>query len=66
MPAHCAPPPSTHPQVVILDLGLPDISGIEVLAGLRGWLTAPVIVLVGAHRFVGQGRAHSTPAPTIT
>ncbi|WP_046316413.1 response regulator [Mycobacterium sp. UM_Kg1] len=34
-----------RPDVVILDLGLPDISGIEVLAGLRGWLTAPVIVL---------------------
>ncbi|MEO6792212.1 MAG: response regulator [Mycobacterium sp.] len=34
-----------RPDVVILDLGLPDISGIEVLAGLRGWLTVPVIVL---------------------
>lgn len=34
-----------RPYVVILDLGLPDISGIEVLAGLRGWLTVPVIVL---------------------
>jgi len=34
-----------RPDVVILDLGLPDMSGIEVLAGLRGWLTAPVIVL---------------------
>jgi two-component system KDP operon response regulator KdpE len=34
-----------HPQAVILDLGLPDISGIEVLTGLRGWMTAPVIVL---------------------
>ncbi len=33
------------PNVVILDLGLPDMSGIEVLAGLRGWMTAPVIVL---------------------
>ncbi|HEX5144495.1 MAG TPA: response regulator [Mycobacterium sp.] len=34
-----------HPDVVILDLGLPDMSGIDVLAGLRGWLTVPVIVL---------------------
>jgi two-component system KDP operon response regulator KdpE len=34
-----------HPDVVVLDLGLPDMSGIDVLAGLRGWMTAPVIVL---------------------
>lgn len=34
-----------RPDVVILDLGLPDLSGIEVLGGLRGWLTAPIIVL---------------------
>lgn len=33
------------PDVVILDLGLPDMSGIDVLGGLRGWLSAPVIVL---------------------
>jgi two-component system, OmpR family, KDP operon response regulator KdpE len=34
-----------HPDVVILDLGLPDIPGTDVLAGLRGWMSAPVIVL---------------------
>lgn len=33
------------PDVVILDLGLPDMSGIEVIEGLRGWLSAPIIVL---------------------
>src|SRR5262245_65955106 len=34
-----------RPDVIVLDLGLPDMSGIEVLGRLRGWLTAPVIVL---------------------
>ena len=34
-----------RPDVVVLDLGLPDMSGIEVLGGLRGWLSTPVIVL---------------------
>ena len=34
-----------HPDVVVLDLGLPDLDGLEVLAGIRGWSTVPVIVL---------------------
>lgn len=33
------------PDLVILDLGLPDLDGQEVLKQLREWLTAPVIVL---------------------
>ena len=34
-----------RPDAVILDLGLPGISGIEVIEGLRGWLSVPIIVL---------------------
>ncbi|RZS91053.1 two-component system KDP operon response regulator KdpE [Motilibacter rhizosphaerae] len=37
----------THPEVVLLDLGLPDMDGVEVLRGLRGWTDVPVIVLSG-------------------
>ncbi len=36
-----------HPAVVVLDIGLPDVSGFEVLKALRGWMTAPVLVLSG-------------------
>ncbi|ABS02508.1 two-component system KDP operon response regulator KdpE [Kineococcus radiotolerans] len=36
---------STHPDVVLLDLGLPDLDGLEVLAGIRGWSRVPIVVL---------------------
>jgi two-component system KDP operon response regulator KdpE len=34
-----------HPDAVILDLGLPGISGIEVVEGLRGWTAVPIVIL---------------------
>jgi two-component system KDP operon response regulator KdpE len=36
-----------HPDLVILDLGLPDIDGVEVVRGLRGWTKVPILVLSG-------------------
>jgi two-component system KDP operon response regulator KdpE len=35
------------PDIVVLDLGLPDLDGIEVIRGLRGWTSVPIIVLSG-------------------
>ncbi|WP_042375870.1 response regulator [Streptacidiphilus melanogenes] len=34
-----------HPDVVLLDLGLPDMDGTEVIRGLRGWTKVPIIIL---------------------
>jgi len=36
---------SEPPDLVILDLGLPDMDGTEVIEGLRGWSRVPIIVL---------------------
>ena len=36
---------SHPPDVVILDLGLPDMDGNDIIEGLRGWSQAPIIVL---------------------
>lgn len=43
------------PDLVILDLGLPDMSGVDVVTGLRGWCEAPIIVL----------SAHTTQAEKV-
>jgi two-component system, OmpR family, KDP operon response regulator KdpE len=34
-----------RPDVLILDLGLPDMDGTEVIRGVRGWTATPIIVL---------------------
>ena len=36
---------STHPDLILLDLGLPDLDGMSVLHAVRGWSQVPVVVL---------------------
>jgi len=38
-----------RPQLIILDLGLPDMSGVEVCRALREWTRAPILVLSARH-----------------
>jgi two-component system KDP operon response regulator KdpE len=39
----------TVPDLVIVDLGLPDMDGVTLVQGLRGWLAVPIIVLSARH-----------------
>ncbi|HEX4822100.1 MAG TPA: response regulator [Acidimicrobiales bacterium] len=38
-----------HPDIIVLDLGLPDMDGLDVLDALRGWTTVPILVLSARH-----------------
>jgi two-component system KDP operon response regulator KdpE len=37
------------PDLVVVDLGLPDLDGVDVIRGLRGWSPAPILVLSARH-----------------
>ena len=36
---------SHNPDIILLDLGLPDIDGVEVISRIRGWSNVPIIVI---------------------
>jgi two-component system KDP operon response regulator KdpE len=36
---------SSHPDLILLDLGLPDLDGMAILAAVRGWSQIPIVVL---------------------
>jgi two-component system KDP operon response regulator KdpE len=45
------------PDIVVLDLGLPDLDGREVIRGIRGWSDVPIIVLSGRSQSAEKVRA---------
>jgi two-component system, OmpR family, KDP operon response regulator KdpE len=46
-----------RPDAVILDLGLPDMDGTEVIRGIRGWSRTPIIVLSAREQELAKVRA---------
>jgi two-component system KDP operon response regulator KdpE len=44
----------SSPDIVVLDLGLPDLDGIDVIRGLRGWSKVPIVVLSGRSQGVSK------------
>ncbi|WBU37129.1 response regulator [Homoserinibacter sp. YIM 151385] len=37
----------THPELVVIDLGMPGLTGVEVIQAIRGWSAVPILVVSG-------------------
>lgn len=44
----------THPDIILLDLGMPRLDGVEVIHALRGWTRAPILVVSGRTGSAGK------------
>lgn len=55
---------SHNPDIMLLDLGLPDIDGIEVIRSVRTWSNLPIIVLSARSEDSDRSK-HWTMAQTI-
>jgi two-component system KDP operon response regulator KdpE len=38
---------STHPDIIMLDLGMPGLTGVQVIEAIRGWSKVPILVVSG-------------------
>jgi CheY-like chemotaxis protein len=56
---------SERPDLIILDLGLPDIDGVEVIRKLRSWTPVPIVVLSGAAAPLRDGAGNGLPLPAV-
>jgi len=51
---------TTHPDLVVLDLGMPGLTGVEVIEALRGWTRIPILVVSG--RSESHDKVHALDA----
>src|SRR5215216_434558 len=51
-----------YPDLVILDLGLPDMDGVEVIRSLRNWTQVPIVILSGRLNSAAKVDAHAAVA----
>ena len=54
---------SHNPDIVLLDLGLPDMDGVEIIRKIRSWSNMPIIVISARRRAAIHTNAHRNRLP---